>query len=244
MKVRLATVERALSAIALGALVACGPAPSNTQPDAGVKQLGAAYWGLADKACYHFSDGTADLHAMYIQIDDNMTFGGVTTYQLHYLTNGLEQGTDWVMPSGTSLLLYQHYTPPVTTGTTTTPDTTTTFTPPPVYLQEGLVATTAAKVTSTTAAATSNGVTTMSPLQYTVDVEASNPIMADGMAMLQATEFLITVFNTTTMGATTTKVWFAPMIGIVQLGQPNSAPPWLLTSIDQNVPATGTMTCL
>lgn len=237
MQIRPATVPGVLSALALGVVLsACGPAQSTGPSDAGA-QPDPAQWGLADKACFHYSDGTANIHAMAVEIDNGLTFGGITTYQLHYLTNGLQQGTDWVAPTGSALLLYQHYTPPSTNGTTTTPDVTTVFTPPPVYLQTGLAPMVGAKVTNTTAAATSDGATTMMPLQYTVNIDEVDSLMADGMAVM-APMYLVTVFNTMTMNATTSKVWFVPQLGIVQLGQPNSAPSWLLKSVDQNVATT------
>lgn len=209
-------------------LSACGTIPAQTTPDGGPAAPDPAYWGLADKTCLRFEDGTASKLTVSIVLDSS-TVGGTTTYKMLYRNNGFEQKTDWVAPTSEGLALYRRHL----AADGLTPDKYFTYTPPPDLLFKGLKTTSMAHVTSTSAAISSSGGNSTAAMEFTLNVVSTDPLTANG-AEVQAAQY--SVVEAVTGGAITSyKLWFVPQVGIVKLDQLGTSTFWVLKTVEQNV---------
>ena len=215
----------ALSSILLAPLAtallstACGSTPkpnTNGTPDGGATGTAdPAYWGLADKTCLRFDDGThftPYLDTIEISLDTNAV-RGTPLYRLLYRSGGQETRNDWFEVKPDSLVWHWHND--VQTGVGT-PTTYFKFAPPPTFLEKGLTDT---PVDSTTTAAVSDAAGgSHSETDVIHLARVSDTTVTVAGTAVPAVEYIIS--RKATAGGTTDLtdlIWFAPNQGIVQL---------------------------
>jgi hypothetical protein len=228
-------MRNTLSLVLAVTLLACGTAPSsNTPVDAGPPAPDPAYWGLADKACFHYLDGSPGAPELTLSIvTDTTTVGGVSTYLMFFRNQGLEQKKEWVAPTSKGLALYRRHLPPDSSSGTLVHDRYFSYAPPPDLLFQGLKAGGMDHVTSTTVSVNEAGMTSTQMTEFTLNLISSDPLHANGMD-LTGDQYAVT--EAVTGGSqSTTRLWFTPQVGLVQLTGFGSSGNWLLKSVEQNV---------
>jgi hypothetical protein len=222
-----------LALVAVIAPVGCSSSTPQ-QPDAGMAATPQpAYWGLADKACWRFDDGTkTNPYTVYIA-QDSTTIAKVTTFHLAHRLNGFQQRDDWLEVKPDSLLSWRHTDAADASTTPPTPPVFSLYSPAPIVLQQDLPIgqNVDTKTTAKMSTGTSGSMDVM--LDFNVIADAQETVMALG-APQSATHYLVTVTNSDGSSQKVDHYWLTPNVGIVQFQPSGATNPYVLTKSDLN----------
>jgi hypothetical protein len=226
-------------------LAACGGTTDNNQKSDGgtiVDTPDPAYWGLADKNCFRYDDGSGDNYFTLSVTEDPNTVAGVKTYRLAFRDRGWLKREEWLEVRGDGLMLWRRSDPGDQFASPPVPPTFSIFAvpgatdaPPPVYIPKELrlQVPTISKLTATVSSGTTSEKVATT---VTVTKDADEPVQA--LEAEQASSKLILGVTRDEDGSGTTDIlWFVPNVGIAQYELSDTNTKVTLVKAEQNVKA-------